>query len=100
MVNKYFFQIYEAGDIIVTIPARHQFRIEAAAGRLNVPPKLTNLGEIFIDENTHKERFSCGDHRGKTENSLPVLNLEALNGAVSIVLASDPNQEVDGELMT
>ena len=40
----------ETGNINITIPFKHKYRINAVARRVNIAPRLVNKGEIFLSE--------------------------------------------------
>ena len=47
----------ESGNIIITVPVKHNYRINAIAPRVNISPRLLNKGEIFLSEPNGKWEF-------------------------------------------
>ena len=72
------------GDVNVSIPSKHNFRLDISAHNTCLETKLLNCGDVLISEDGLQERFKCGCSEGNTDSSIPLLTIEAPKGKVTV----------------
>lgn len=79
------------GDLTLTIPEKHSFRICATATTTNIAPKILNSGELFLSEKSTHQKFTSGSMMGGKDEDVPLLTVYVPNGALNIHMT--PSEE-------
>eukprot|EP00095_Tigriopus_kingsejongensis_P004297 maker-scaffold722_size106786-snap-gene-0.33 protein:Tk04297 transcript:maker-scaffold722_size106786-snap-gene-0.33-mRNA-1 annotation:"8-oxoguanine dna glycosylase" len=67
------------GDITLTIPEKHSFRICATAITSNIAPKILNTGELFLSEKSAHQKFTSGSLLSGKDEDYPLLTISVPN---------------------